>query len=38
MADVVAATTGKLNTVQRFGLWDALALLFGVGVLLKLLP
>jgi len=38
MADVVATTTGKLNTVQRFGLWDALALLFGVGVLLKLLP
>jgi len=38
MADVVATMTGKLNTTQRFTLWDALALIFGVGIILKLVP
>jgi len=38
LADVVATMTGRLNTTQRLGLWDVLALIFGVGILLKLLP
>jgi flagellar basal body L-ring protein FlgH len=38
MADVVATVHGHLNTTQRFGLLDALALIFGAGILLKLLP
>jgi len=38
LADVVATMTGKLNTQERFTVWDTLALLFGAGVLLKLIP
>jgi flagellar basal body L-ring protein FlgH len=38
LADVVATVNGHLTTSQRFSLWDALALIFGAGVLLKLIP
>lgn len=38
MADVVATVHGRLNTTQRFGLLDALALIFGAGILLKVIP
>ncbi len=38
LADVVATMTGHLTTVQRFTIWDALAIAFGVGIILKLIP
>lgn len=38
LANVVATVDGRLSTRQRFTLWDALALIFGAGVLLKVIP
>ena len=38
LADVVATMTGHLTTTERFTIWDALAVAFGVGIVLKLIP
>lgn len=38
LADVVATMTGKLTTNERLTLWDALAIAFGVGIILKIIP
>jgi flagellar basal body L-ring protein FlgH len=38
LSDVTATVSGHLSTQQQFTLADALAILFGVGTLLKILP
>jgi hypothetical protein len=38
LANVSVTVRGHLTTQQRLGLWDWLALIFGAGVLLKVLP